>query len=67
MEASDANHVPEPVFTVRMLKYGTYEVVMRRDRETPTKHISDFRSRDEAQAWIEENAPTWRRSVPHRR
>jgi hypothetical protein len=67
VEASDANHLPEPTFMVRMLKYGTYEVVMKRDRETPTKHISDFRSRDEAQTWIKENAASWQRNIPHRR
>jgi hypothetical protein len=50
-----------------MLKYGTYEVVMKRDLESPTRHISDFRSRDEAQTWIKENAAYWRRNLPHRR
>jgi len=67
VEAIDDYHQTGPSFAVRMLKYGTYEVVMKRGIETPPTHISDFRSRDEAQAWIRENASGWLRSVPHRR
>jgi hypothetical protein len=66
-EIGRANHLPEPIFTVRMLKYGTNEVVMKRDLESATKHIGDFRSRDEALTWITENAASWRRNLPHRR
>lgn len=49
----------EPVFTVRSLKYGTFEVVMRPDEQSPTRHISDFRSAAEAQAWIREQGSSW--------
>ena len=49
-----------------MLKYGTYEVLLEQDAEFPRKHISDFRSRAEAQSWIKENAGSWARRVPHR-
>lgn len=56
---ADDDRQLEPTFTVRMLKYGTCEVVMKLDVDAPTTHISDFRSKDEAQAWIRENAPVW--------
>ena len=56
----------ESAFVVRMLKYGTYEVVLQSDAEAPPKHISDFRSKDEAQAWIKENAPGWHKLPPPR-
>ncbi len=49
----------EPTFTVRSLKYGTYEVVTTPDDESPSRHISDFRSKAEAQAWIRENGSNW--------
>lgn len=49
----------ESAFTVRMLKYGTYEVVTAPDDESPPRHISDFRSKAEAQAWIRENGSNW--------
>jgi hypothetical protein len=51
----------EKAFTVRMLKYGTCEVVTKPDAETPARHISDFRSEAEAQAWIRESGPDWMR------
>jgi hypothetical protein len=50
-----------------MLQQGTCEVLLEQDAETPRRHISDFRSRDEAQTWIKENAAAWTRKVPHRR
>ena len=49
----------EPIFTVRSLKYGTFEVVMQPDERSPTRHISDFRSAAEAQAWIREQGSSW--------
>jgi hypothetical protein len=55
----NAHHPPNSTFAVRMLKYGTCEVVLKRDVETPPMHIRDFASRDEAQAWIRENAGVW--------
>ena len=67
MTALDDSRSPEAVFTVRPLKYGTYEVVLEQDVETPRRHISDFRSKDEAQTWIKENAASWvKRKLPHR-
>lgn len=53
----------EPIFVVRTLKYGTYEVVAR-EAEMPARHISDFRSEDEAQAWIRESGPDWVKKHP---
>jgi hypothetical protein len=50
---------PDQAFTVRLLKYGTCEVVTKPDAETPSRHISDFRSEAEAQAWIRESGPDW--------
>ena len=49
----------EPIFTVRSLKYGTFAVVMQPDEQSPTRHISDFRSAAEAQAWIREQGSSW--------
>ena len=49
----------ESGFTVRMLKYGTYEVVTTPDDESPPRHISDFRSEAEAQDWIRQNGSNW--------
>ena len=67
MTTLDDSHPPEPIFTVRMLKYGTYEVVLEQDDDTPRRHISDFRSKDEAQTWIKEHAASWvKRKLPHR-
>jgi hypothetical protein len=63
--ALEDSRPPEPVFTVRPLKYGTFEVVLEEDFETPRRHISDFRSKDEAQTWIKENAAAWaKRRLP---
>jgi hypothetical protein len=46
----------EPVFTVRQLKYGGYEVLMKADDpDSPRRHVCDFRSEYEAKAWISEN------------
>lgn len=59
MEILDEASEAETTFTVRKLKYGTVEVVMRPDEQSPTRHISDFRSADEAQAWIREHGSTW--------
>jgi hypothetical protein len=59
MAALDDVQEARPTFTVRMLKYGTYEVVTTPDEESPSRHISDFRSKDEAQAWIRESGPNW--------
>ena len=57
----------EPVFVVRMLKHGTCEVLLEQDAEMPRRHISDFRSKAEAQTWIRENAASWTRKLPYRR
>jgi len=57
----------EAAFAVRMLKYGTCEVVLKPDPESPARHIADFRSKDEAQAWIKENARSWHKASPPRR
>lgn len=67
METAEDYHQPESIFAVRLLKYGTCEVVLKRDRDSPTKHIADFRSPDEARAWIKENAAAWRRIIPPRK
>ena len=40
-------------FSVTKLKYGGYELVLRRDGRN--QHICDFRSEDEARSWIGEN------------
>jgi hypothetical protein len=41
-------------FSVKKLKYGGYELVLHRDGRN--QHICDFRSEDEANIWIHENA-----------
>jgi hypothetical protein len=40
-------------FSVKKLKYGGYELVLKRDGGN--RHICDFRSEDEANIWINEN------------
>jgi hypothetical protein len=47
---------PESPFVVKKLKYGGYELVFKGDREAYARHISDFRSEDEAKIWVSENA-----------
>ena len=44
---------PISPFTLKKLKYGGYELVLRRDGRN--QHICDFRSEDEAKSWIREN------------
>jgi len=44
---------PTSPFSVKKLKYGGYELVLRRDGRN--QHICDFRSEDEAAIWIREN------------
>jgi hypothetical protein len=67
VETADDYHLSESIFAVRPLKHGTCEVVLKRDVESPIKHIADFRSPAEARAWIKENAAAWRRSIPPRK
>jgi hypothetical protein len=40
-------------FSVNKLKYGGYELLLKRDGRN--QHICDFRSEDEAEIWIHEN------------
>jgi hypothetical protein len=42
-----------PPFTLKKLRYGGYELVLRRDGRN--QHICDFHSEDEAKNWIREN------------
>jgi hypothetical protein len=44
-------------FSVKKLKYGGYELVLKRDGRN--QHICDFRSEDEAKIWIRENGATF--------
>lgn len=44
-------------FSVKKLKYGGYELVLKRDGRS--QHICDFRSEDEAKIWIRENGATF--------
>jgi hypothetical protein len=44
-------------FTLKKLRYGGYELVLRRDGRN--QHICDFRSEDEANSWIRENCATY--------
>ena len=44
---------PSSPFSVKKLKYGGYELVLKRDGRN--QHICDFRSEDEAKIWIREN------------
>jgi len=70
MEQPDDGHrsgAIEALFAVRVLKYGTCEVLLKRDPDRPPQHIADFRSPAEARAWIKENAPAWRRIIPPRK
>lgn len=59
MASFDESSETGPGFTVRELKYGTVEVVRQADEHGPTRHISDFRSAAEAQAWIREHGSIW--------
>lgn len=51
----------DTVFTVRKLKYGGYEVLMEGDPDMPRRHVSDFRSENEAKIWIAENSSVFSR------
>ena len=44
---------PHSPFTVKKLKHGGYELILRRDGRN--QHICDFRSEDEARIWVREN------------
>ena len=46
----------EAIFTVKKLKYGGFEVLVKPDNEYPSRHICDFRTEVEARLWIRENA-----------
>jgi hypothetical protein len=46
----------EAIFTVKKLKYGGFEVLVKPDDDYPSRHICDFRTEGEARSWIRENA-----------
>ena len=55
----DAYRRPEPTFTAKMTKDGTYCVEMDQDVYAPILHIGSFASEDEAQAWITDESAAW--------
>ena len=55
----DAYRRPEPTFTAKMTKDGTYCVLMDSNAYVPIMHIGSFTSEDEAQAWIRDDSAAW--------
>jgi hypothetical protein len=55
----DAYRRPEPTFTAKMTKDGTYCVLMDSKAYAPIMHIGSFASEDEAQTWIRDDSTAW--------
>jgi hypothetical protein len=48
-----------PTFTAKLAEDGAYYVLMEPNAYAPAMHIGNFASKNEAQAWIRDEAAAW--------